>query len=55
MAVLVECFCHKKQSLRNKVCSCGEDLVKAKRGRQGQLLDHLSPSRGQTEEGTCRG
>lgn len=34
MAVLVECFCHRKQSLRNKVCSCGEDLVKAKRANR---------------------
>lgn len=32
MAVLAECLCHKKQSLRNKVCSCGVDLVKLKRG-----------------------
>lgn len=34
MAVLVECLCHKKQSLRNKICSCGEDLVKLKRGNR---------------------
>ncbi len=34
MGVLVECRCHKKQSLRNKVCSCGEDLVKAKRAKR---------------------
>ena len=31
MGVLVECLCHKKQSLRNKACSCGSDLVKLKR------------------------
>lgn len=32
MAVLAECpFCHKKQSLRNKVCLCGQDLDKLKR------------------------
>src|SRR4030042_3306685 len=34
MAVLVECLCHNKQSLRNKVCSCGEDLVKLKRSNR---------------------
>ncbi len=34
MAVLIECLCHKKQSLRNKVCSCGEDLVKLKRANK---------------------
>jgi integrase len=34
MAVLVECLCHKKQSLRNKVCPCGEDLVKLKRANR---------------------
>ncbi len=33
MGVLVECLCHKKQALKNRVCSsCGNDLVKAKRG-----------------------
>ena len=34
MAVLVECLCHKKQSLRNKACSCSEDLVKLKRANK---------------------
>ena len=34
MAVLAECLCHKKQSLRNKVCSCGQDLVKLKRSNK---------------------
>jgi integrase len=34
MGVLVECLCHKKQSLRNKLCSCGEDLIKAKRANR---------------------
>ena len=34
MGVLVECLCHKKQSLRNKVCSCGGDLVKLKRSNK---------------------
>jgi integrase len=30
MGVLVECLCHKKQSVKNKKCSCGENLDKAK-------------------------
>lgn len=35
MAVLAECpICHKKQSTSNRVCSCGEDLVKAKRSQR---------------------
>ena len=34
MAVLAECLCHKKQSLRNKVCSCGQDLVKLKKSNK---------------------
>jgi len=31
MAILVECRCHRKQSLRNKLCVCGEDLAQAKK------------------------
>lgn len=32
MAILVECsFCHRKESLKNKLCPCGADLVKLKR------------------------
>ena len=32
MAVLAECpICHKKQSLRNRICACGENLGKAKK------------------------
>ena len=35
MAVLAECpICHKKQSVRNKLCKCGEDLVRAKRSNR---------------------
>lgn len=34
MAVLVECRCHKKQSLRNKLCSCGQDLMKLKKSNK---------------------
>lgn len=32
MAVLAECpVCHKKQAVKNRLCECGEDLVKAKK------------------------
>jgi integrase len=34
MGVLVECPCHKKQSLRNKVCSCGLNLIKLKKSNK---------------------
>ena len=35
MAVLAECpGCHNKQALKNKVCSCGEDLDKIKRSNK---------------------
>ena len=35
MAVMQECpTCHKKQSNRRRLCSCGEDLVKAKRSER---------------------
>ena len=34
MSVLAECpFCHRKQSLKNKFCTCGADLDKLKRQR----------------------
>jgi integrase len=35
MSVLAECrFCGRKQSLRNKICKCGENLDKQKRAKQ---------------------
>jgi integrase len=35
MAVLAECpMCHNKQATKNRDCSCGEDLVKAKRSKK---------------------
>ena len=35
MAILAECpICHSKQSNRNKMCSCGEDLDKGKRSKR---------------------
>ncbi len=35
MSVLAECpVCHKKQAGKNRLCSCGEDLVKAKKSQR---------------------
>ncbi|HYA01606.1 MAG TPA: hypothetical protein VEI04_00650 [Syntrophobacteria bacterium] len=35
MAILAECpRCDKKQAGKNKLCSCGEDLVKAERSQR---------------------
>ncbi len=35
MAILAECpWCHKKQSIRNRMCSCGKDLMAAKRAKK---------------------
>ena len=35
MAILAECpMCHNKQATKNRLCSCGEDLVKAKRSKK---------------------
>jgi integrase len=35
MAILAECpTCHKKQGAKNRLCSCGENLVKAKRSKR---------------------
>jgi len=35
MAILGECpICRKKQRIKNKICKCGEDLVKAKRSKR---------------------
>ena len=35
MAVLAECpICHKKQNASNRLCVCGEDLVKAKKSKR---------------------
>jgi len=51
MAVLVECLCHKKQSLRNKVCSCGEGLVKLKRsGKMNYWIAYRLPGGKQRRE-----
>ena len=38
MSILAECpICRKKQSLRNKLCSCGENLDKAKKSGRVRL------------------
>ena len=35
MAILAECpMCHRKQSVRNKVCGCGADLDRLKKQRE---------------------
>ena len=35
MAILAECpSCHKKQSCRNKICSCSENLDRAKKSKR---------------------
>lgn len=35
MAILAECpICHRKQRAKNRLCKCGEDLVKAKRSKK---------------------
>lgn len=35
MAILAECpICHKKQSRKNHLCSCGENLINAKRSKR---------------------
>ncbi len=35
MAILMECpICHKKQGVKNKLCNCGEDLVKLKKANR---------------------
>lgn len=34
MSILAECpVCHKKQAVKNKLCYCGEDLVRAKKSK----------------------
>ncbi len=45
MAILAECpSCNKRQRLENKVCPCGEDLVKAKRSNRVQYsIDYWLP------------
>ena len=52
MAVLAECLCHRKQSVKNKLCpSCGEDLVKLKRSNKVKYwITYRLPDRQQRRE-----
>lgn len=35
MAIKAECpLCHRKQAAKNKTCSCGQDMDKAKRAKK---------------------
>jgi len=35
MAILAECpFCHRKQSVKNRLCPCGQDLIQLKRSKK---------------------
>ena len=52
MSVLIECSCHKKQSVRNKVCSrCGQDIDRLKKNQKARFwIDYLVPDHGQRRE-----
>jgi integrase len=51
MSVLIECSCHRKQSVRNKICSCGMDLDKLKRSKKTRFwIDNKIPGHGQRRE-----
>jgi hypothetical protein len=52
MAILAECpICHRKQATRNKLCSCGQDLDKAKRSRKVRYwIDYPMPDGKQKRE-----
>ena len=52
MAVLAECpGCHKKQGVKNRLCTCGEDLVKAKRSNKVRYwISYRLPGGKQTRE-----
>lgn len=52
MAILAECpFCRNKQSAKNKVCKCGNDLDKAKRSKKVIYWISFRIPIGQDEEG----
>jgi hypothetical protein len=41
MAILADCpTCHRKQSVRNKICVCGENIDKAKQARKVKYWIH---------------
>lgn len=52
MSILVECpACHNKQSIKRRLCSCGEDLVKAKKAqRVCYWIDYRVPGGKQRRE-----
>ena len=52
MAILAECpMCHNKQATKNRLCSCGEDLVKAKRSKKIKYwIQYRLPGRKQRKE-----
>jgi integrase len=52
MAILAECpVCHKKQAVKNRLCACGEDLVKAKKLKKVRYwVDYRLPNGQQRRE-----
>jgi integrase len=52
MAVLAECpICHKKQSTKNRLCACGENLVNAKKSKRVRYwITYRLPSGNQRKE-----
>ena len=52
MGILAECpRCHKKQSVKNKTCDCGENLDKAKRSRRVKYwVSYYLPGRKERRE-----
>jgi integrase len=52
MSLLAECpRCHRKQAASNKLCGCGQDLVKAKRSQQVRYwIDYRLPGGKQRKE-----
>lgn len=52
MAILAECpMCHRKQATKNRLCKCGEDLVRAKRSKKVRYwINYLLPNGKQRRE-----
>lgn len=52
MAILAECpICHRKQATKNKVCSCGENLDRAKRSKRVRYwISYYLPGKKQKRE-----
>jgi hypothetical protein len=51
MAILAECpQCHQEQSIRNKACSCGNDLDKTKRAQKVRYwIDYIVQGTGKAK------